>query len=418
MHKKVLSVGSALAWLMASGHAGAADMSPRGMICTAQPNFPGEDWTPPAMTATGLGEDVDKLAYVPNRLQSELQTLSGKGWTFVYGSASLTDRKKHVIYIQQAKSALTRAALLSHEVGHAEFDPSWDYSSKEAYLAVACLDEGHGFYENYLARDTTLNYCPSELGGAIDIGLAAAAPWDPYFELLQSWTENLRPANLAELGMLFCESNVTSSTGEAYLDYYGRWYDKNHGQTFAAQDVSTSPSHVVPEATAKFLKKIDQFAKAAASGMEKLMTVWPANNPKVTPKSKAQRAEVSGGRYQLDDNVVVSSSLIVPDGRNVVLASLSIEGICITRKDLEQYYPDLTLVDIPRPGMPNSPASWGAYGSWGVKVFTFYDTFNNRNPCLAEVTLNPTPTARQAFPDDVPYPPSFLLNRKSGPLSI
>jgi hypothetical protein len=135
------------------------------------------------------------------------------------------------------------------------------------------------------------------------------------------------------------------------------------------------------------------------------MTVWPATNPRMEPKTKTSRAELHGGRYQLDDNVVVSSSTIVPDGRNVNGASLSIEGICVTRKDLEQYYPDLTLFDVPRPGMPNAPATWAAYGSWGAKFFTFYDG----NPCLIRVGFNPTPQMPQAFPDD---DPDFLQKGK------
>jgi hypothetical protein len=169
----------------------------------------------------------------------------------------------------------------------------------------------------------------------------------------------------------------------------------------AAQQQTTTPqAHAIPEATMQFLKKIDEIASAASFGSERLMKVWPASNPTITEATTSRPITLAGGRDRLDAYTTISASMIKLSPRNpqnVGVASLSIEGICVIRKDLEQHYPDLTPLDASK-----SSTVLGAYGSWGLKRFTF----NHGNPCLVEVAFEPSPIMPKAFLSDSSEQPS------------
>ena len=385
--KRKLSICTVLALLAASVGSNVRAEVNVGMSCTAS-RWP---TNPPAITETGLGDDVDKLAYVPERLRSEIQNLKANKWEFLTGPNSRTERKNKKIYIQETSSLMSKLALLSHETGHAIYSPIPNYSSKDAYLKIACLDEGMAVYENIVARNV-IQACPAEQGGHLDIGLAAATPWEPYLDYIAN---SPLPLNYADLGMMFCKSNINSITGQNYLDYYGDWYDRHYGSQSETLMAAGGVGSGLPKATPSFWEMIDKLAKASVTGADNLSAIWPSTELHEQQEASPRFKTLKGDRYQLDANTLITSSTLTANtSLNVMLANIDIEGICVTRQDIEQHYPDLVLLDIPRG--PGELASWGAYGLWGRINFAF----ENDGRCLSSVAFDPTAKVPQAYPND------------------
>ncbi len=167
---------------------------------------------------TGLGACIDAMAAHSARLTRQVNEL---GFRLHYGPASYTDHELKRIYIQAYDCAQAetlglnaRAALLAHELGHAEYGVRQDTASRAAYIQSWCDAEGHAVINNIHARAETLQ-CT---GRSVDIGLAAVnAP-----ELLGLGLDRRR------VGEAFCQSNFTSTTRQNYRDYYGAYYDAHY----------------------------------------------------------------------------------------------------------------------------------------------------------------------------------------------
>ncbi|MNV65796.1 hypothetical protein D3C71_1585140 [compost metagenome] len=92
-----------------------------------------------------------------------------------------------------------------------------DTASRTAYIQSWCDAEGHAVINDIHARAETLQCTRSR----VDIGLAAANA----AELLGI----ARDGNgLRRVGEAFCRSNLTSTTGQNYRDYYGAYYDAHY----------------------------------------------------------------------------------------------------------------------------------------------------------------------------------------------
>ena len=121
-----------------------------GEICTSQLT------EPPPKVATGYGEGMDDIVDAPLRLQRRVEQLkSGKQggvWSFEYDDWARTDRERFVIYVQPGHSDVSTGSQFTHEVGHAMFYPSIDWSSRDAYIRSSCADEGARWRKISLAR--------------------------------------------------------------------------------------------------------------------------------------------------------------------------------------------------------------------------------------------------------------------------
>jgi len=149
--------------------------------------------------------------------------ITGLGYRLHWGPASYTDHELKRIYIQtydcgQADSTVlhSRAALMAHELGHAEYGVQQDTRSRAAYIESWCDAEGHAVINNIRARGQILR-CD---GAGMDIGLVASNA----AQLLE--IHGSAGANRRRIGAAFCTSNLTSTTGQNYRDYYGAYYDK------------------------------------------------------------------------------------------------------------------------------------------------------------------------------------------------
>jgi len=176
----------------------------------------------PAAPVTGLGACIDVLAGHSVRVSGQINRL---GYRFHYAAGSYTDHELKRIYIQsydctqpQPGGALARAAILAHELGHAEYGVRQDTASRAAFIQSWCDSEGQAVINNVHARAETLQ-CT---GHGVDIGLAAANA----AQLLE--IQRLHADHRRRMGEAFCRSNFTSTTGQNYLDYYGAYYDAHY----------------------------------------------------------------------------------------------------------------------------------------------------------------------------------------------
>jgi hypothetical protein len=339
---------------------------------------------PPPFDETTLGGEVDKLAYVGERFRVNISRLKKDKWTFAIGEAGLTDRDNKKIYIQNVASNLTLTSGLSHEVGHAMFNPEVNYSTKDDYIASMCGDEARAIYENVIDRRVILG-CPAEAGGGADIGIQASQPWDIYIDMVDN-PETL-PFNYAKLGMAFCQNNINSVTKQPYFEYYGDWYDEHFPSGGAKnQGVPGTPPSLPQTANDEFWSKIQQLSEAAHQNMEKLVSKWPSQDLHEAEHVAGERSGTfNGGRYSIG-NIAVSNSAIItrPDGA-ISHAFFSVEGVCIRRLDIEPRYPDLVITDVPK--IPSLPYTLSAFRSWGRIGFMF----NAADDCLARVYFDPHP---------------------------
>jgi hypothetical protein len=387
------NLGKGLAACMAFGFAfGCQEVAAQSLACTALRYS-----DPPPVVETSLGEDIDELAWVSNGLRSDIDGLKKKGWQFGYDSYGhvvrpLNKNDAGQLYINKTASVLTNVAELSHEVGHATYNPVYDYSSKDNFVRVACTDEAYALRSNISARDV-IKSCPVETGGGVDIGLLAAQPWSQY----EDYIANSLPVNMAGLGMLFCETNYASAAGQIYLDYYGDWYDKEYGNKSNVNDLIAKDDAALPKVQDSFWKELDVLSKAAWQGAEELIPKWPSKSlieQSSQRNRELKRTRLSGGGYELGGGLVVTSSTITVNAANeIVHAGLTLEGVCIVRQDLEQHYPDLVLIQIPR--IPGDPFAYSTYRSWGQLGFAFTDGSH----CMKGVFFIPKPELPNNHPE-------------------
>ncbi|MET1114411.1 MAG: hypothetical protein ABWY08_05565 [Comamonas sp.] len=176
----------------------------------------------PAAPVTGLGTCIDSMAGNSARVTRQI---NGLGYRLHYGPASYTDYELKRIYIQaydcrqvDTTGLYARAAIVAHELGHAEYGMRQDTRSRAAFIESACDSEGHAVINNILARAETLQ-CSAQ---SMDIGLAASNAG----QLLD--IHRARSADRRRIGEAFCQSNFTSTTRQNYRDYYGAYYDAHY----------------------------------------------------------------------------------------------------------------------------------------------------------------------------------------------
>ena len=180
--------------------------------------------------AKEVGDEVNALVAKSPSLEADLKKLDGARWKIRYGEpggGSYVDRNfGRVITLDSSLRGRPEALAqtLSHEVGHATYPYQEDLSSKAAYLRGTMADEGAATMTNIRAQREIL------ANGGPDIGVAGKniASYNAAYD------QFLKDGNAAAcrdvIGAAF-GSEITSSTGQTYNDYYGGWYDK----TFASR---------------------------------------------------------------------------------------------------------------------------------------------------------------------------------------
>ncbi|MBE4965546.1 type VI secretion system Vgr family protein [Enterobacter cloacae complex sp. P24RS] len=188
--------------------------------------------TPPtsSVPSSGYGKDVDSLVDKSPTMKNDIATLKKRGWTFEKGEAgkgTYADRQKRVITVDKNELGNPDAVVqsLSHESGHALYEPNIDLSSRDVYLNSALSDEGAATLNNIRVQREIL----ANKGG--DIGIAGNpanhSQYNRIYDSLERGTIKESEAR-TQIGRIFGKGEQTSNTGQFYEDYYGGWYDKNY----------------------------------------------------------------------------------------------------------------------------------------------------------------------------------------------
>ena len=188
--------------------------------------------TPPAsnVPSSGYGKDVDSLVDKSPTMKNDIATLKKRGWTFEEGEAgkgTFANRQKRVITVDKNELGNPNAVVqsLSHESGHALYEPNIDFSSRDAYLNSTLSDEGAATLNNIRVQREII----ANKGG--DIGIAGnPANQTQYNRIYDSLERGAIKESEArtQIGRIFGKGEQTSTTGQYYEDYYGGWYDKNY----------------------------------------------------------------------------------------------------------------------------------------------------------------------------------------------
>jgi type VI secretion system secreted protein VgrG len=178
--------------------------------------------------ATGFGKDVDDLVDKSPTMKKDIAALKKQQWTFEEGTAgkgTFADRYNKVITIDKNEMGDPAAVVqsLSHESGHALYNPTIDTSSREAYLNSTLGDEGAATLNNIrVQREIIANK-------GTDIGIAGnsanASSYNTIYDSLQKGDITESQAR-TQIGRIFGKGEQTSNTGQFYEDYYGGAYDK------------------------------------------------------------------------------------------------------------------------------------------------------------------------------------------------
>ncbi|HBL5383216.1 type VI secretion system Vgr family protein [Enterobacter hormaechei] len=203
--------------------AGAAASAPAETSKTATPPSSG-------VPSSGYGKDVDGLVDKSPTMKNDIATLKKRGWTFEEGEAgkgTFANRQTRVITVDKNELGNPKAVVqsLSHESGHALYEPNIDVSSRDAYLNSALSDEGAATLNNIRVQREIL----ANKGG--DIGIAGnPANQSQYNRIYDSLERGGIKESEArtQIGRIFGKGEQTSTTGQYYEDYYGGWYDKNY----------------------------------------------------------------------------------------------------------------------------------------------------------------------------------------------
>jgi type VI secretion system secreted protein VgrG len=225
-----------------SGHKGDIDAAVQAKFTPGKENKAGaaasapaeasKTATPPASNApsSGYGKDVDSLVDKSPTMKNDIATLKKRGWTFEEGEAgkgTFANRQKRVITVDKNELGNPNAVVqsLSHESGHALYEPNIDFSSRDAYLNSTLSDEGAATLNNIRVQREII----ANKGG--DIGIAGnPANQTQYNRIYDSLERGAIKESEArtQIGRIFGKGEQTSTTGQYYEDYYGGWYDKNY----------------------------------------------------------------------------------------------------------------------------------------------------------------------------------------------
>ena len=201
-------------------------------VAASAPAEASKNATPPASNApsSGYGKDVDSLVDKSPTMKNDIATLKKRGWTFEEGEAgkgTFANRQKRVITVDKNELGNPNAVVqsLSHESGHALYEPNIDFSSRDAYLNSTLSDEGAATLNNIRVQREII----ANKGG--DIGIAGnpanQTQYNRIYDSLERGTIKESEAR-TQIGRIFGKGEQTSTTGQYYEDYYGGWYDKNY----------------------------------------------------------------------------------------------------------------------------------------------------------------------------------------------
>ncbi|MCK7209274.1 type VI secretion system Vgr family protein [Enterobacter bugandensis] len=201
-------------------------------VAASAPAETSKNATPPAsnVPSSGYGKDVDSLVDKSPTMKNDIATLKKRGWTFEEGEAgkgTFANRQKRVITVDRNELGNPNAVVqsLSHESGHALYEPNIDFSSRDAYLNSTLSDEGAATLNNIRVQREII----ANKGG--DIGIAGnPANQTQYNRIYDSLERGAIKESEArtQIGRIFGKGEQTSTTGQYYEDYYGGWYDKNY----------------------------------------------------------------------------------------------------------------------------------------------------------------------------------------------
>ncbi|MDK3078040.1 type VI secretion system Vgr family protein [Enterobacter hormaechei] len=201
-------------------------------VAASAPAETSKNATPQAsnVPSSGYGEDVDSLVDKSPTMRNDIATLKKRGWTFEEGEAgkgTFANRQKRVITVDKNELGNPNAVVqsLSHESGHALYEPNIDFSSRDAYLNSTLSDEGAATLNNIRVQREII----ANKGG--DIGIAGnPANQTQYNRIYDSLERGAIKESEArtQIGRIFGKGEQTSTTGQYYEDYYGGWYDKNY----------------------------------------------------------------------------------------------------------------------------------------------------------------------------------------------
>ena len=201
-------------------------------VAASAPAETSKNATPPAsnVPSSGYGKDVDSLVDKSPTMKNDIATLKKRGWTFEEGEAgkgTFANRQKRVITVDKNELGNPNAVVqsLSHESGHALYEPNIDFSSRDAYLNSTLSDEGAATLNNIRVQREII----ANKGG--DIGIAGnpanQTQYNRIYDSLESGAIKESEAR-TQIGRIFGKGEQTSTTGQYYEDYYGGWYDKNY----------------------------------------------------------------------------------------------------------------------------------------------------------------------------------------------
>ncbi|AMJ70385.1 type IV secretion protein Rhs [Enterobacter cloacae] len=180
--------------------------------------------------SSGYGKDVDSLVDKSPTMKNDIATLKKRGWTFEEGEAgkgTFANRQTRVITVDKNELGNPEEVVqsLSHESGHALYEPNIDVSSREAYLNSTLSDEGAATLNNIRVQREII----ANKGG--DIGIAGNPANQPQYNRIYDSLERgaIKESEArTQIGRIFGKGEQTSTTGQYYEDYYGGWYDKNY----------------------------------------------------------------------------------------------------------------------------------------------------------------------------------------------
>ena len=172
-----------------------------------------------------IGPEAAGIVSQSPTLTKQLAALEKQGWQVEYGTAgggTFADRTTKTITIDPNGKNDARGLVqsLAHEVGHASYDPKFDYSSSKTYLHGALGDEGEATLNNIAVQREIV------AAGGPDIGVAGThrkeyeAIYDAY-----KVTGN-RAAARDAIGRIFGNGEHTSTSGQTYRQYYLEGYHR------------------------------------------------------------------------------------------------------------------------------------------------------------------------------------------------
>lgn len=176
---------------------------------------------------TGLGQSVDELVAKSPTLTKNLDELRAAGYQIRFGTpgGGSSIRGKIITLdpnLKQNPKALVQT--LAHEVGHAKHPKAIDTRSRQEFLNSMLDDEGAATLMNIqVQREIKAN-------GGPDIGIAGNtgnhAKYNAIYDTYQRTGD--RAKAIRDIGQVFGQGEKTSTTGQAYEQYYGGWYDQHY----------------------------------------------------------------------------------------------------------------------------------------------------------------------------------------------